>query len=55
MNKQIIVVRKRCTFCGAKRNSEFLTKVFFSDSEGYACKNNDLCVLKMAYKHKKKG
>lgn len=49
MKKQIIVVRRVCVYCGAKRNSEKMMFLDFDRGDGYACKNNDLCVLKMAY------
>ena len=46
------IIRKICYFCKSKRNEENL--YFMNEKTGgqYACKNNDLCVLKMSYNKK---
>lgn len=53
MKKQLIVVRKICCYCFAKRNVENMSPIVFQQGTRYVCKNNDLCVLKMAYLKKR--
>jgi alpha-D-ribose 1-methylphosphonate 5-phosphate C-P lyase len=55
MTKAIKKIRKTCLFCGTKR---YLKNMYFANYKNggqYACKNNDLCVLKMSFNKKKKN
>jgi len=54
MRKKIKKERKVCIFCGAKR---YVGNMYFCNHKTggqWACKNNDLCVLKASYNKKKK-
>jgi hypothetical protein len=59
MSKQKIKTKKRkvredlrriCLFCGAKKYIKLMYFCNHKNGGQYACKNNDLCVLKMSYK-----
>lgn len=41
-------------FCGARRNADKMYFANYKEGGQFACINNDLCVLKMAYNKKKK-
>jgi hypothetical protein len=46
--------RKICFYCGTKRYIENLYFMNHKNGDQYSCKNNDMCVLKMAYNKKTK-
>jgi len=54
MKKGIKNIRGYCALCGARKYLEKLRVVESKKGAYLECKNEDLCVLKMAYNKKKK-